>query len=179
MVCDIWLTNVTRRREPAAPEGGGSGAAGAEGGPEADDAAEGSRARVGAAEDPVGEAAPVAAGRLAAAAFAAAGVADEPATADAAAVVGRWPTAVTAPPAPFEPKAAQPAVRVMTPSSTAAVVSAPDRRARRLPFRPNITRVLPAWIRFRTGDARRRRQITHFGLRIFRYRGAGVVSPSL
>src|ERR1700721_3611 len=29
-VCDILLTNVTRRREPAAPEGGGSEAAGAE-----------------------------------------------------------------------------------------------------------------------------------------------------
>jgi hypothetical protein len=152
---------------------------GAEGVAEADVAAEGSRASVGAAEDPLGDAAPVAAGRLAAAALAAAGVADDPATVAAAAGAGRWPTAVTAPPAPFAPRAAQPAVRVTTPSSTADVVSAPDSRARRLPFRPNITRVLPAWIRFRTGDARRHQQITNFGLRIFRYRGAGVVSPSL
>ena len=65
------------------------------------------------------------------------------------------------------------------PSSTAAAVSAPDSRARRLPFLPNIISVLPAWFRFRTGDARRRRRITHFGLRIFRYLEAGVVSPSL
>jgi hypothetical protein len=147
---------------------------------EADDGAEGSRASVGAADEPAAvDAAAVTGAAVEGAAFD--GAAVDGAVVDGAAVADRWPAgvAVRAPPAPFAPRAAQPAVRVTTPSSTAAVVSAPDRRALRLPFRPNITRVLPAWIRFRTGDARRHRQITHFGLRIFRYRGAGVVSPSL
>jgi hypothetical protein len=137
MVCDILLTNVTRRREPAAPEGGGSEAAGAE---DAADAgvAEGIRASVGAAERLVGDGVRVAA-------FAA--VAPPPEL-DAAAAPGRCPPAVAAEPvplAPTVPRAAQPAVSVMMPSSTAVVVSAPDNRARRrLPFRPTITSVLPA-----------------------------------
>ena len=54
IVCDILLTNVTRRREPAAPEGGGSEAAGAE---EAEDAgvAEGILASVGVTERALGD----------------------------------------------------------------------------------------------------------------------------
>src|SRR6202161_159391 len=56
IVCDIRLTNVTRRREPAGPEGGGSEAAGAEEAEEAEAAgvAEGMRASVGVAERPLG-----------------------------------------------------------------------------------------------------------------------------
>jgi hypothetical protein len=142
IVCDILLTNVTRRREPAAPEGGGSEAAGAE---EADEAeglgvADGIFASVGVAE--LGDGLRVA--------FAAASppppTADE---ADAAAADARCPPAATvpAPPALVAPSAAQPAVSVTAPTSTAAFVSAPDHRARRrLPFRPNITSVLPACI---------------------------------
>ena len=65
-------------------------------------------------------------------------------------------------------------------TSSAAVVSAPDNRVRRrLPFRPNITSVLPACMWLRTGDARRRRRITHFVFGIFRYPGRWVVSPRL
>jgi hypothetical protein len=174
IVSDILLTNVTRRREPAAPEGGGSEAAGAE---EVEDfgVAEGILARVGVAERPAGDGARVAA-------FAAVA---PPSTAAAAPAEGR-PPAEAAVPALFAPRAAQPAVSVMAPSSTAAVVSAPDNGARRrIPFRPNmpnmpnITSLRPACIRFRTGDAPRRRRITHFGFRIFRYRGLAVVSPRL
>jgi hypothetical protein len=173
------LTNVTRRREPAAPEGGGSEAAGAEEAEEAEDAGvvEGIRASVGVAERPLGEGvAVITAGWVAAvpvAAFAlAAGALAEAAPAGAA-------------PAPSVPRAAQPAVSMMALSS-AAVVSAPDNRVRRrLPFRPNtpnmpnITSVLPACMWLRTGDARRGRQITHFVFRIFRYPGRWVVSPRL
>jgi hypothetical protein len=175
MVCDIRLTNVTRREEPAAPEGGGSEAAGAE---EAEEAgvADGILASVGVAERPLGDGVRVAAvpvvGDFAA-------VAPPPAV-GAAAVEGRCPPAATTVPAPFAPRAAQPAVSVMVPSNTAAVVSASDNHVRRrLPFRPNITSILPACIGSCTGDARRRRQITHFGFRIFRYRGLRVVSPRL
>jgi hypothetical protein len=168
MVCDILLTNVTRRREPAAPEGGGSEAAGAE---EAEDVgvAEGILASVGVAERALGDGVAVitadwlAAVPVAAFAFAAGALAE-------------------AAPAPSVPRAAQPAVSMMALSS-AAVVSAPDNRVRRrLPFRPNmpnITSVLPACLWLRTGDARRRRRITHFVFRIFRYPGLWVVSPRL
>jgi hypothetical protein len=165
MVCDILLTNVTRRREPAAPEGGGSEAAGAE---EAEGAgvAEGIRASVGVAERPLGEGVRViTAGWVAAVPVAAFAVAAGALT--------------EAAPAPSVPKAAQPAVSMMAPS-TAAVVSAPDNRVRRRPpFRPNITSVLLACMWLRTGDARRRRRITHFVFRIFRYPQAWVVSPRL
>jgi hypothetical protein len=165
------LTNVTRRREPAAPEGGGSEAAGAEGAEE-DGLAEGILASVGVAERPLGDGVAVitadwlAVVPVAAFAFAAGALAE-------AAL------------APSVPRAAQPAVSVMA-LSTAAVVSAPDNRVRRrLPFRPNmpnmpnITSVLPACMWLRTGDARRSRQITHFGFLIFRYPGRWVVSPRL
>jgi hypothetical protein len=177
------LTNVTRRREPAAPEGGGSEAAGAEEAEEAEEAedvglAEGIRASVGVAERPLGDGvAVITADWLAAVPVAAFAVA---AGALAEAALG-----------PSVPRAAQPAVSVMAPS-TAAVVSAPDNRLRRgLPFRPNvpnmpnmpnmpnITSVLPACMWLRTGDARRGRQITHFVFRIFRYPGRWVVSPRL
>jgi hypothetical protein len=165
MVCDILLTNVTRRREPAAPEGGGSEAAGAEEAEE-DGLAEGILASVGVAERPLGDGvAVITAGWVAAVPVAAFAVAAG-ALAEAA-------------PAPSAPRAAQPAVSVMA-LSTAAVVSAPDNRVRRrLPFRPNITSVLPACMWLRTGDARRRRPITHFDFRIFRYPGRWVVSPRL
>jgi hypothetical protein len=136
IVCDIWLTNVTRRREPAAPEGGGAEAAGAEEA-EAAGVAEGILASVGAAERALGDGVGVAA-------FAA--VAPSAAV-DGAAVAGRGPPGAAAVPAPFAPNAAQPDVSMMAPSSTAVVVRAPDDRARRrLPFRPNITSVLPACI---------------------------------
>ena len=63
IVCRIRLTNVTRRREPAAPEGGGSEAAGDEevvdtgvaGEVEDTGVAEGIRASVGEAERPPGD----------------------------------------------------------------------------------------------------------------------------
>jgi hypothetical protein len=166
MVCDIRLVKVTRRLDPAAPEGGGSEAAGAgeEGAAEVG-LAEGIRASVGATErglaDGVRDAAVV-----------------PPAPAAAAAVDGRWPPADAAGPVLFAPSAAQPAVSVMTPSSTAVVVARDNRARRRLPFRPTITSVLPAWIGFRTGDGGRGGQITHFVFRIFRYRAVPVVSPS-
>jgi hypothetical protein len=180
------LTNVTRRREPAAPEGGGSEAAGAEEAEEAEDVgvAEGIRASVGVAERPLGDGvAVITADWLAAVPVAAFAVA-----ADAAVAAGALAEAALG---PSVPRAAQPAVSVMAPS-TAAVVSAPDNRLRRgLPFRPNtpnvpnmpnmpnITSVLPACMWLRTGDARRGRQITHFVFRIFRYPGRWVVSPRL
>jgi hypothetical protein len=110
---------------------------------EAEDAgvAEGMRASVGVAERPLGVC--VAAFAAVAPSAAADAAPDDARCPPAAAVPG--PFAPTVPPVP---KAAQPAVSVMTPSSTAAVVSAPDHRARRrLPFRPNITSVLPACIR--------------------------------
>ncbi len=128
MVCDILLTNVTRRREPAAPEGGGSEAAGAEEAEEAEerrtDVAEGILASVGVAERALGDGvAVITADWLAAVPVAAFAVAAG-ALAEAA-------------PAPFVPRAAQPAVSMMALSS-AAVVSAPDNRVRRRPpFRPN------------------------------------------
>jgi hypothetical protein len=135
IVSDILLTNVTRRREPAAPEGGGSEAAGAEEG-EDFGVAEGIRASVGVAERALG---------VCVAAFAAFAAVAPPSTAAAAAAVGRCPPAAAVP-ALFAPRAAQPAVSMMALSS-AAVVSAPDHRARRrLPFRPNITSILPACI---------------------------------
>jgi hypothetical protein len=178
MVCDVLLTNVTRRREPAAPEGGGSGAAGAEDAEEAEEAgeaevaedlgvAEGILASVGVAERPLGDGvAVITADWLAAVPVAAFALAAGALTEGA--------------PAPSVPRAAQPAVSVIAPSSTAAVVSAPDHRARRrLPFRPNITSILPACMGLRTGDGRPGRQITHFGFRIFRYPQAWVVSPRL
>jgi hypothetical protein len=132
------LKNVTRRREPAAPEGGGSGAAGAE---EADDAgvAEGIRASVGATERALGDG-------VRAAVFAAFAAVAPPSTDAAAADDGRCPPAAAVP-APFAPRAAQPAVSMMALTSAAAVIGAWDHRAlRRLPFRPNITSVLPACI---------------------------------
>jgi hypothetical protein len=143
------------------------------------DVAEGILAAVAVAEAGPDDGIRVAVERLAvAAALALAPVA--PATAGAVAVAGRWPPAEAAVPAPLAPRVAQPAVSAMTPASAAAVVSALDRRARlRLPFRPNITSILPACIRSRTGDARRHGQITHFGFRIFRYLGLRVVSPML
>jgi hypothetical protein len=98
------------------------------------------------------------------------------------AVTARWPPAAAAP-GPLAPRAAQPAVSVIAPTSSAVVVSDLDSRVRRrLPFRPNITSILPEPIRtdsLRTGDGRRGRRITHFGLRIFRYPGLRVVSPKL
>jgi hypothetical protein len=174
MVCDILLTNVTRRREPAAPEGGGSEAAGAE---EVENVgvAEGILASVGVAERPLGDGVRV---------ITADWLAAVPVAAFAVAAGALAEVAL----APSVPRAAQPAVSVMAPS-TAAVVSAPDNRVRRgLPLRPhvpnmpnmpNITSILPACIWLRTGDARRRRRITHFVFRIFRYPGVRVVSPRL
>jgi hypothetical protein len=138
IVCDIWLTNVTRRREPAAPEGGGSEAAGAGDGEE-DGLGEGILASVGVAERALGV-----------------GVAALTAVAPASTVDGvpdaaRCPPAAAAVPALFAPSAAQPAVSMMALSSAEVVMSARDHRARRrlpfrLPFRPNITSVLPACI---------------------------------
>src|ERR1700733_14475245 len=90
IVCDILLTNVTRRREPAAPEGGGSEAAGAEEA-EAAGVAEGIRASVGATERALGDGA----GAAFFAAFAAVAVASTDA---AAADDGRWPPAAAAVP---------------------------------------------------------------------------------
>jgi hypothetical protein len=177
IVCDILLTNVTRRREPAAPEGGGSEAAGAEEAEEAEEVeedglAEGILASVGVADRPLGEGvAVITAGWVAAVPVAAFALAAG-ALAEAA-------------PAPSVPRAAQPAVSRMALSS-AAVVSRPVNGVRRRPpFRPNmpnmpnITSVLPACLWLRTGDARRRRRITHFVFRIFRYPGLWVVSPRL
>jgi hypothetical protein len=133
------LTNVTRRREPAAPEGGGSEAAGAEEA-EAAGVAEGIRASVGATERALGDG-------VGAAFFAAFAAVALPSADAAAADDGRCPPAAAAVPAPFAPRAAHPAVSMTALSSTAAVVGAPDHRARRrLPFRPNITSVLPACI---------------------------------
>ena len=175
MVCDILLTNVTRRREPAAPEGGGSEAAGAE---EAEDAgvAEGIRASVGATERALGD------GVRAAvfAAFAAFAAVAPPATDAAAADDGRCPPAAAAVPAPFAPRAAQPAVSMMALSSAAAVVGAPDQRALRRSTVPAEHHQRPPCVHWlRTGDARRGRPITHFVFRIFRYPLAWVVSPRL
>src|SRR5580692_5933557 len=172
IVCDIWLTNVTRRREPAAPEGGGSEAAGAEEAGE-DGLGGGILASVGVAEWALW------ALGVCVAAF---GAVAPSAAADAAADDARCPPAAAAVPGLFAstvPRAAQPAVSMMALSSTEVVMSARDHRARRrllfrLPFRPNITSILPACIRSRTGDARRRRRITHFVFRIFRYRGLAV-----
>jgi hypothetical protein len=165
------LTNVTRRREPAAPEGGGSEAAGAEEAEEVEDVGvgEGILASVGVADRPLGDGvAVITADWLAAVPVAAFAVA-----------AGALAEAVLA---PSVPRAAQPAVSMMALSS-AAVVSAPDNRVRRrLPFRPNmpnITSVLPACSWLRTGDARPRGRITHFVFRIFRYPGRWVVSPRL
>jgi hypothetical protein len=133
--------------------------------------AEGIRASVGATERALGDGAR-------AAFFAAFGAVALPSTDAVALEAARVPPAAAVP-APFAPTAAHPAVSMTALSSTAAVVGAPDHRAlRRLPFRPNITSILPACIGSRTGDRRRRRQITHFGFRIFRYRRLRVVSPS-
>ena len=172
IVCDILLTNVTRRREPAAPEGGGSEAAGAE---EADDAgvAEGIRASVGATERALGDG-------VRAAVFAAFAAVAPPSTDAAAADDGRCPPAAAAVPAPFAPRAAQPAVSMMALSSTAAVVGAPDHRALppfTVPAEHHQRPPCVHWLR--TGDARRGRPITHFVFRIFRYQQAWVVSPRL
>jgi hypothetical protein len=136
--------------------------------------AEGIRASVGVAGRPLGDG--VRAAVLAAVA--------PPSTAAAAPAEGRCPPAEAAVPALFAPSAAQPAVSMIAPSNTAAVVSESDHRARRrlpfrLLFRPNITSILPACGSLRTGDARPRGRITHFGFRIFRYRGLAVVSPRL
>jgi hypothetical protein len=136
------LTNVTRRREPAAPEGGGSEAAGAEEADE-DGLGDGILASVGVAEEwTLGV-------RVAALADVA-----PPSTVDAVADDARCPPAAAAVPAlfaPTVPRAAQPAVSMMALISTEVVMSARDHRARRrlpfrLPFRPNITSVLPACI---------------------------------
>jgi hypothetical protein len=100
--------------------------------------AEGIRASVGVAERPLG---------VCVAAFAAFAAVAPPSTDAAAPADGRCPPAVAAVPALFAPSAAHPAVSMMALSSTVAVVRAPDNRPRRrLPFRPNITSVLPACI---------------------------------
>jgi hypothetical protein len=110
--------------------------------------ADGILASVGMAERPLGDGVRVTTDLLAPVP-AVATAAAPPAPADPLAVAGRWPPAAPTPAlfAPLVPRAAQLAVSMMAPS-TAAVVSAPDNPARRrLPFRPNITSILPACTR--------------------------------
>jgi hypothetical protein len=159
MVCDIWLTNVTRRWSPAgwpaAPEGGGSEAAGAvgEGRPSAADPVDagitgdaGDRVAVVLRECGDGRS-------VAVCVTAAAGLDDPfPAVAVPGAVTGACP------PVALVPRAAQPAVKVIA-VSAAAVKNARAHQARRLAFPrlprpacpPILTRALPVRVRFCAG----------------------------
>jgi hypothetical protein len=186
IVCDIRLTNVTRRWSPAgcppagwpaAAEEGGSAAAGTVGEWVAD-------GRVCVA---VAVAAPGCGDAGLPAVRAVAGPAD-PVPVVAAAVCVTTAVARSCPPGALGPRPAQPAVNV-TAASVAAHAIARACQAQRLlllPFprlprpacQPNLTRVLPAQVLAPVPETVRVPPDNRFLCRVFRYLRARVVSPS-